>query len=66
MEMGLYAFIDSENKAVNFVESDGAPGYVPDGCTFVVVPANTSYGYGWVWNGTIFVDPNPIPPEPEP
>lgn len=57
IKMELYAFIDVENKAVNFVESDGLPGYVPDGCTVVLVPANTSYGYGWVWNGSSFDAP---------
>ena len=63
MQMDLYAFIDSNNAAVNFVESEGAPGYIPDGCTAVAVPPGTSYGYGWIWNGTSFDNPNPEPGE---
>lgn len=62
MAMAIWAFIDSENKAVNFVESDGVPGYIPDGCTAVQIPEGASYGYGWVWDGTKFVPPDvPVP-----
>lgn len=65
MTMVLYAFIDSENKAVNFVESEGAPEHVPDGCAAVAVPAGSSYGYGWVWDGSAFAVPQEAVVVPE-
>ena len=61
--MILYAIIDGNNAAVNFVESDGPLGYIPPGCTAVEIPAGASYGYGWIWNGTNFVNPEPPPSE---
>lgn len=60
--MALWAFINEANEAVNFIESDGVPGYIPDGCTAVEIPNGTSYGYGWIWNGTQFVPPDVPPP----
>lgn len=62
-QMDRYAFIDEDNKAVNFIESDGPPGYVPEGCTAVIIPEGPNYGFGWIWNGTSFDNPNPEPGE---
>lgn len=57
MTMNLYAFIDADNRALNFVESDGMPEYVPEGCAVVQLPTEHPYGYGWVWDGTKFEAP---------
>lgn len=64
--MAIWAFIDANNKAVNFVENEGTPEHTPDGCSAVQIPASASYGYGWVWDGTSFIDasqPTPVVPE---
>lgn len=64
IKMATWAFIDEKNTAINFVESNGVPGYIPNGCTAVEIPPSVSYGYGWVWNGTTFdavTSPVPVP-----
>ena len=55
--MAVWAFIDESNKATNFVDSNGIPGYIPDGHTAVEIPLGTSYGYGWSWDGMKLVEP---------
>lgn len=54
----IYAIINSDNIALNFVLWDGLTEFDPgEGMTLVPVPEDTRYGFGWVWNGTEFVPP---------
>lgn len=62
MVMAVWAFLDLNNLAVNFIESDGIPERIPDGCTAVKVPDQISYGFGWLWDGKKFIDTNPSLP----
>lgn len=59
-----YAILDGDSKAVNFVVWDGTSALsLPQGHTIAAIPAGMSYGYGWTWDGSKFIDPNPAPPE---
>lgn len=60
----IYAVLDADNKAINFVLWDGVSEYnPPGGVALILIPEGISYNYGWVWDGEKFVDPNPPPPE---
>ena len=56
--MALYAVINSDNKAVNFIEADSNEN-PPEGCFLVKLPLYCSYGYDWVWDGTQLINPVP-------
>lgn len=55
MNMPMYANLDSNNRAVNFISGDTFPEIAPEGCT-VVELNQMNYGYGWLWNGTTLID----------
>ena len=57
-----YAIINASKEAINFVGWDGVSDfdYGQDlGYEIILIPADVSYGYGWIWNGTEFIDPTP-------
>lgn len=60
MEDKRYAVIDANNRAVNFILWDGEAKFNPgDGRSLVLIPEETQYGFGWLWDGEKFVNPNP-------
>ncbi len=60
--MTIYAYIDLNGRAVNFVSGDAFPEIVPEDCTAVELN-QPNYGYGWLWDGTALVDDVSPPPE---
>lgn len=56
--MTTCAVLNKNNEAVNFIvaELTDSP---PENCTLVELAVGASYGYGWVWDGTKFIEPNP-------
>lgn len=63
MEPKAYAIIGSDNKAINFVLWDGVSEYYygqDQGNYIVLIPEGASYGFGWEWNGSEFVNPSPL------
>ena len=61
----LYAVVSIDDKAKNFIMWDGVTTpALPEGCRLVLIPPNTTYGYDWIWNGSVFVEPEPPPPGP--
>lgn len=68
MEPKTYAIVGPDHKAINFVLWDGVSDYdygQDQGNYIVLIPEGSRYGFGWDWNGSEFVNPNP-PEEPAP
>lgn len=64
--VGKYAIVGPDNKAINFISWDGVTDFdygQADGNYLVSLDGIQSYGFGWVWDGQKFTDPNP-PVEP--
>lgn len=62
MNNTAYAIIGPDNKAINFVTWDGVSDYdygQANGNTIVPLSEGSSYGFGWEWDGTRFIDPAP-------
>ena len=65
MSIQRYAIIGPDKKAINFVLWDGVTEYdygQSNGNEMVLLSEGMRYGYGWEWNGTEFVNPNPVLP----
>lgn len=62
-----YAIIGPDNKAINFVVWDGVTEFdygQSQGSYIVPLNGIGSYGFGWLWDGEKFVDPNPPSEQP--
>lgn len=60
----IYAIIDNENRAKNFILYDGVSDFDPgEGMRLVKLPENPRYGFEWIWDGEKFLDPNPVQEE---
>ena len=49
----------SDGLVVNVIIADPTDP-APDNCQLILVPDGTPCGIGWIWNGTEFINPNPI------
>lgn len=61
-----YAIVDANNAALNFIRWDGVSyfDYGQDKGNYLVkIEDGVLYGFGWIWDGSSFIDPNPEPPE---
>lgn len=59
-----YAIVGPDNKAINFITWDGIDYFdygQSAGNYLVSLQGVERYGFGWVWDGTKFIDPNPEP-----
>jgi hypothetical protein len=55
-----YAVIGPDNKAINFILWDGVTQFdCGKGNSLVLIEGVERYGFGWVWDGSKFIDPNP-------
>ena len=51
------AVVNADNVAVNLIIADPA-GLAPDGCILIEVQPGQNFDIGWIWDGSIFVNPN--------
>lgn len=57
-----YAIVGPDNKAINFIVWNGASQFdygQANGNFLVPLAGIDSYGFGWIWDGKKFTDPNP-------
>jgi len=59
--MTICAVVDSTNLVINVIVAEPTDP-APDGCQLIICPdIEGNYpSIGWSWNGTIFIDPNPL------
>ena len=59
-----WALIGADNKAINFITWNGVNEFdygQANGNYLVPLLEGMRYNFGWEWNGTEFIDPNPEP-----
>lgn len=59
-----FAVVNPQNIAINFVIWDGKSDFdygQDEGNYLVHLEGQESYGVGWIWNGTSFVEPADVP-----
>ncbi len=68
INMKKFAIVGPDNKALNFIEWDEQEQFdygQAQGNFLVSLDGIESYGFGWTWNGSIFIAPASTPPVPE-
>lgn len=58
-----YAIVGPDNRAINFITWNGISYFdygQSIGNYLVPLEGIDSYGFGWIWNGTEFINPDPI------
>jgi len=55
------AVIDqTTNTVVNIIIADPSVDKNPDGCVLVPLPFNSPVNINWIYDGSVFIDPNPV------
>lgn len=49
----------SDNVVINVIMADPAVDIAPDGAFLVEIKDGVMCDIGWIWNGSIFINPNP-------
>ena len=59
--MTTCAVVDNTNTVINLIVAEHTE-TPPLECQLIVTPdsAGNNAGIGWIWNGSIFINPNPI------